>query len=227
MTTRHVSQQTPDWRRHFFYRKESLRTTWKLRLSVLLLALFFLWTTYGFWTRQIGQSLICEEQIPQSDALLVENFDPSYIVFERTAALQRSGVASRIFVPVATDNNPEVPNMVSKAIAEVMAGVAHIPSLETIPIQEVEPISLNAAKQIRNFLTREQVRSVVVVTPDFRSRRSFLVYSTVLKPAGISVGCFPAFGTKTIQNWSATWHGIQEVGLEFLKLQYYRFYVLL
>jgi hypothetical protein len=226
MTTRHVSQQAPDWRRHFFYRKESLRTTWKLRLSVLLLGLFFLWITHGFWTRQIGQSLICEEQISQSDALLVENFDPNYIVFERTAALQRSGVAPRIFVPVVADS-PEVPNMVFKKITEVMAGVAQIPSIEVIPILETEPISLNAARQIRDYLTREHVRSIVVATPDFRSRRSFLVYSTVLKPAGISVGCFPAFGNKSIQNWSKTWHGIQEVGLEFLKLQYYRFYVLL
>jgi len=183
----------------------------------------------------IGQSLICDEQIPPSDALLVENFDPNFIVFERTAALQKSGVAPRVLVPIPADNNSdpkldynsEVSNMVSKAVAEVMARVAHVPNIEMIPIQEIEPISLNAARQIRDFLTREQVRSIVVVTPDFRSRRSFLVYSTVLEPAGISVGCVPAFGAKTVQNWSDTWHGLQEVGLEFLKLQYYRFYVLL
>jgi hypothetical protein len=231
MTTRHLERQVPDWRRHFFYRKESLHTTWKLRLSVLLLSLLFLLSTRGLWTLMIGRSLICDEQTPPSDALLVENFDPSYVVFKRTAALQRSGVAPRVLVPVLADdnadNNSEVNNMVSKAFAEVMARVAHVPNIEMIPIQIVEPISLNAAKQIRDFLTREHIRSVVVATPDFRSRRSLLVYSTVLNPAGISVGCVPAFGSKTIYNWSETWHGIQAVAEEFLKLQYYRFYVLL
>src|SRR5262245_46272003 len=231
MTTRHLERQVPDWRRHFFYRKESLHTTWKLWLSVLLLSLLFLWITRGLWTQIIGQSLICDEQIPASDALLVENFDPSYTVFEKTAALQRSGVASRVLVPVLeddnADNNSEVNSRVSKAVAEVMAQVAHVPNIEMIPIRIVEPISLNAAKQIRDFLTREHIRSIVVATPDFRSRRSLLVYSTVLNPAGISVGCFPAIGIRTVHNWSDTWHGIQGVAEEFLKLQYYRFYVLL
>ena len=66
---------------------------------------------------------------------------------------------------------------------------------------------------------------VVVVAPDFRSRRSLLVYSRVFGPAGISTGCFPVFGRRTTSNWADSWHGLQEVGLQFLKLQFYRFYV--
>ena len=146
--------------------------------------------------------------------------------FERAAALQRADIASRIFVPVQVDGKRGGPNIISKGLADLMARVAHIPGFEVIPMDEVEPISLNAARQIRDYLTNEHVRSVIVVTPGFRSSRSFLVYNTVLSPAGINVGCVPVFGLTDRNNWTKTWHGIQDVALQFMKLQYYRFYVL-
>lgn len=212
------------WRRHFYYRKEALKTTWKLRLSVLLLGVLVVWMIRVFGTVRIGESLTCIEETAHSDALLLENFDPDYLVFERAAALQSAGVASRILVPTRASRNHE--STVSKGIAEVMAHVARIPNIETIPIGEVEPISFNAANQIRDFLSKEYVKSIVVVAPGFRSRRSLLVYGTLLAPAGITVRCVPVFGTTTPTNWTNTWHGIQDVGLQFLKLQYYRFSVL-
>ena len=67
---------------------------------------------------------------------------------------------------------------------------------------------------------------VIVVTPAFRSRRSVLVYRTVLRPAGIEVHCVPVVGTYRPDNWTSSWHGIQDVTEQFIKLQYYRFYVL-
>ena len=200
--------------------------TWKLRLALLLLVLLLGWVTRGFWMLRIGQSLVCPEEIAPSDAILVENFDPDYLLFERAAALHNAGVASRVLVPTEASRDPARPNPVSQGIAEVMARVARLQNLELIPIQESEPISLNAAYQIRDFLTTAHLRSVIVVTPGFRSQRSYLVYHTVLAPAGITVYCIPVFGQKTPKNWTKTWHGIEDVTEQFLKLQYYRFYVL-
>ena len=107
-----------------------------------------------------------------------------------------------------------------------MARVARLQDLELLPIQISEPVSLNAAYQIRDFLTREHLRSVIVVTDGFRSKRSSLIYHAVLDPAGIKVGCMPVFGQNTPKDWTKTWHGIEHVTEQFLKLQYYRFYVL-
>jgi hypothetical protein len=67
---------------------------------------------------------------------------------------------------------------------------------------------------------------VIVVTPMFRSMRSDLVYQAVLVPAGIRVYCVPAAGLETPKNWTKSWHDIQEVTEQFLKLLFYRFYVL-
>jgi hypothetical protein len=182
--------------------------------------------TRRFWTVWVAQDLLCTEHTPRSDAILVENFDPNYLVFERAETLQKAGIAPRIFVPVSTDRGGE-PNAVSLGTAELMARIARISKFEIIPIKEIEPISLNAAYQIRDALKREGVRSVVVVSPGFRSRRSEMVYTATLPPAGIGVGCTTVeFGGTTPENWMETWHGIQGALEQFVKLQYYRFWVL-
>lgn len=214
------------WRRHFFYRKESFRTTWRFRIGALIVVLLTGASTSGFWTGQIARSLICASDLAPSDVILIENFDPHYLLFERAAALEKAELAPRILVPVPVSSDPALANPVSKGIAEVMARQARIRAWEMIPIQEIEPISLNAAFQVREHLVREQVKSVIIVTSGFRSRRSSLVYRAVLGHDGPGVRCDPVFGRTTPERWTKTWHGIQEAAEEFLKLQYYRFYVI-
>ena len=214
------------WRRHLFYTRTSTRATWKLRLAVLAVVVLASAATRGVWTAQLGRSLVCEEDAAPSDLLLVENFDPDYLVFERAAALQAAGLAPRALVPVQASSDPGVPNPVSKGIAEVMARQARLHVWEVLPIRETEPITLNAAGQLRDHLVREHVQSLVLVTRAFRSRRSALAYRAVLDPAGIQVRCAPVFGLKKPETWIETWHGVQGVVEEQVKLQYYRFYVL-
>jgi hypothetical protein len=107
-----------------------------------------------------------------------------------------------------------------------MAKMARLGPIEIIPVRDVEPISLNAARDVLRFIARERIRSVVVVSPLFRSRRSALVYSAILGPAGVTVRCEPAHGTRDVNTWTGTWHGFEDVGEQWLKLQYYKLYVL-
>jgi len=219
-------KQTENWRRHLFHKRESIRTTWKLRLALLGGLALIVSVTRGFWIPGIGRSLVCDEERGSGDAILVENFDANYLVFERAATLQRAGFRGRILVPVQASSDPEKSNLVSEGIVGVMTRLARVEHTEVIPLQENEPISLNAAYQIREFLTKQNIRSVVVVTPGFRSRRSALVYQAVLGQSGIRVSCVPVFGRQVPQNWTKTWHGIQDVTMQFAKLWYYRLFVL-
>jgi len=214
------------WQSHFLYRKEVWKTTWKLRLSVVLFFVVAVILTRSFLTDRIGQSLVCEERADPSDALLMENFDPDYLVFERTAALKSAGVASRVVVPVWSSSDPTQTNASSLGVVSEFARIARLSDITPVPTVETEPIALNVAKTIRDYLVKEHIRSVVVVTPGFRSRRSVLIYNAVFAPVGIKFGCVPVFGKQTPQNWSQTWHGIQDIFLQIGKLEYYRFYVL-
>jgi hypothetical protein len=143
-----------------------------------------------------------------------------------SAPLEQAGIAPRTLVPVEASGDPDMANPVSRAVAEVMARQARLENWGIVLVREAEPISLNVASQVRDRLARDRVTSLVVVTSGFRSRRSSLVYQAVLGDAGTQVHCSPVFGRATPERWIDTWHGIQQVGEEWVKLQYYRFYVL-
>jgi hypothetical protein len=213
------------WKGRFIYSKQCVKTTWAFRLTLLVCVVLVVWLPSRFWALAVAQSLVCNEQIVPADAILIENFDPDYLLFERAEALYRAGLASKVFVPTDASADGEE-SMVSAGIVEVMSRVAWLKERETIPVRGIEPISLNAAYQILAVLERRHVRSVLVVAPGFRSQRSALVYTAVLGRAGIAVSCVPVFGTKTPATWGTTWHGVQEVAEQFVKLQYYRWYVL-
>jgi len=215
-----------EWRRYFFHRKESVRTTSKLRVGTLVVVILIASVTRGFWVSRLAGSLVCTQELAPSDIILVENFDPNYLVFKRAAELQKAGFAPRALVPVAAPRHAAIADPVSQGIADVMARQARLGVWEIIPILETEPITLNAGRQIRDRLATEQVRSLIVVTSGFRSRRTSLVYHTLLADAGTQVYCAPVFDRRTPERWTETWHGIQEVTEEFLKLQYYRLYVI-
>jgi hypothetical protein len=215
------------WLALFVTRKTSLRTTWTFRVMLVVAVVGLAAGTRRHWELAIGSSLVCHQDTTPSDALLLENFDPQYLVFERATELYHANVARRAFVPMpATDSaNPQTPNTVSAGLAELMARVARLPDYEVIPVVEEEPITLNVARQVRDRLTREGVTTVTVVSPSLRSRRSAMIYSTTFAPA-IAVRCVAVFGSTKAENWTHQWHGAQEVVLQFLKLQYYRFWVL-
>jgi len=216
-----------DWRRLFWRTTVSVRTTWTFRLMLVAGLSLLLIMARGVWIPMVGRALVCDSSIRPSDAIMVDNFEVNYLIFERAEQLKSSGIASRVLVPTQASIESGEPNRVFAGIAEVMAGVARLPHPELIPVREIEPISLNAAYQIRDFLQRERLRSIVLVTPAFRSRRSALIYAAVLGPVGIRTSCVPVFGPQQgPDTWSRTLHGIQEVVEQHMKLLYYKLYVM-
>ena len=214
------------WVDLFFRRSHSLKTTWKFRVAFVLVATFVPLSTRSLWAPPFARTLTCQEHLTPTDAILIDNFDQDYLLFERAAALHNANYGSRVLVPTSSSTNPEAPTL-EKSIADVMIRIAHLKSTEMVPVREqLEPISLNVAYQIRDYLRAEHIRSVLVVTSGFRSRRAALIYEAILGEAGVAVSCVPVFGKTTPENWTRTWHGIQEVTLQFLKLYYYRMYVL-
>jgi hypothetical protein len=212
--------------RHFLYRAERTRTTWKLRIGLVAFVLLVLWLTSGWWTVAIARSLICDASVAPSDAIVVETFDFEYLLFERAADLRHAGLAARVLVPLATDPATREPNAVTVAVTELMAKLSRAGTVEIVPVRQVEPITLNATRDLQRFVEQEHIRSVIVVTSLFRSRRSALVYAATLGSAGIAVRYQPVQGSVGVNGWAGSWHGIQDVLQQWLKLQYYKLYVL-
>jgi hypothetical protein len=104
-----------------------VRWRWAVPLVIGLAAA----ATHGWWLPWIGQSLVCAGQVTPSEALLVENFDPDYRLFERAATLQRGGVSARVLVPTPTAAiDSDEANPVDRGIVELMARFARVRNLE-------------------------------------------------------------------------------------------------
>ena len=220
------SSNVTRWTRYFVYRSNHIRTTWRFRVGFVALVVLAAWLTRGWWTVAIARSLVCEANSAPSDAILLENFDPDYLVFERATQLRRAGLASKVLVPITTGSGTSGPNAVALGTAELIAKIARLGAMDIVPMRETEPFALNAAHDVLRFIERGGIRSVIVVSPLFRSRRSALVYSATLGRAGIAVRCEPVEGTRGVYTWTRSWHGVQEVTEQWLKLQYYRLHVL-
>src|SRR5215471_13119763 len=119
-----------DWRRQFFHTKTSVTTTWKCRVATGIVIMLMATMTRGFWAPRLAESLVCKGAPLPSDIVLVENFDPTYLVFERAAELERAGLAPRALVPVQISNDTGSANPVSKGIAELMARQARLRTWE-------------------------------------------------------------------------------------------------
>ena len=181
------------------------------------------YSSHHWWVPAIARTLVCEESAQKAQTIVLDNLDKEYGLFKWGAEFQRAGARVLVPVPAAQDRDAV---LAAEDIAAAFARVAGLTHWDMIPVREQEPISLHTARRVREFLTAQQISSVTLVSNGFRSKRSAMIYRSVLAEHGISMTCLPVFGTITPSNWTGTWHGIQDVALHFLKLQYYRFWVL-
>jgi hypothetical protein len=218
---------TGRWARYFVTRKEVVKTTWTFKAALIAALALVVYLTEPLWARAVAESLVCEQtdHLERADAVVIDDLDRDYLSFERARVLRQAGVTSRVLVPVDMLANG-TPSPVSETIVQDLARLARVGEVETVPVLATEPISLNVALHVRRFLTDKGIRSVAVVTPAFRSERSMLIYRPVLEAVGVAAYCVPVAGMRSPDTWTQSWHGVQDVALQFVKLQYYRFYIL-
>jgi hypothetical protein len=179
----------------------------------------------GWALGRFGQSLACDESGQTAATLLLDNFDNEFGLFRRGAELERSGVATRVVVPVTSPAQPDAARA-AQEVASAFARVAGLSRWEMVAVREQEPISLHTARRVRDFLVAEHIPEVTLVSSRYRSRRSEIIYRTVLSERGIRMTCMPLWEVADPAEWAHTWHGIENAVSQFFKLQYYRFWVM-
>ena len=88
-----------------------------------------------------------------------------------------------------------------------------------VPIRH--PITLNEAKVVLQGLSRENVKSAVLVSAGFHTRRSYLVYQHEGFPLQIKIFPYAYFPTYDLSNWRIKSSGVRDFEVEVAKLFYY------
>lgn len=83
------------------------------------------------------------------------------------------------------------------------------------------PITLTSAKGVIEALSKENVKSAVLLSPGFHTRRSFLVYQYLSIPYQIKIFPSACFNAYPIDSWWSQDDGLRDFTMEVLKLAYY------
>ncbi len=176
-----------------------------------------------------ARALIVRAELTHADALVV--LSGSGVYQERTgraAQLWKEGRADRIILTSDSQRGgwSEVerrnPMFVERAVAELQrAGVA-ADRIEVLP----EPVTstYDEAVLLRRYATQHGLRSLLIVTSAYHTRRTLWTLRTVFQGSGIEVGLegvAPGQQSPTASTWWLYCLGWRTVALEYLKFGYY------
>lgn len=83
------------------------------------------------------------------------------------------------------------------------------------------PITLTEAREVVEAISKEDVKSAVLVAPGFHARRSYLVYQHVCSPFQIKIFPSASFNSYPLDHWWSQEDELREFTTELLKLVYY------
>ena len=200
-------------------------------LRRLLTALVLVLIVWGVVAWVAARALIVKADLPSADALVVLSGSSSYL--ERTqkaAELFHQGRAPLVLV---TDDHTRGgwssalqtnPFFVDRAIDEL---TRHGVPPERIRIAPgVADSTHSEAVIVKNFAAAQGLRSVLIVTSGYHSRRALRTFRTTFEGTGVAIGLDPVTNgpqTPPAASWWLRPSGWRDVAGEYCKLLYYRF----
>lgn len=197
---------------------------------LLVIMVIAVWALIAPW---LAKRLIVERPLEKADAIIV--LSGSYVYKERTrkaAELYGRGVASRIFITNdgeragwSQNEKTNIPYLELEQRELVAAGV---PPESITVLSELVTGTDEEAKELAKNLDAYSIRSVVVVTSAYHSRRALWTFDRILADKGVTIGIENAgMGDRTPNPnyWWLQFRGWQMVAGEYVKwVVYYAYY---
>jgi hypothetical protein len=93
--------------------------------------------------------------------------------------------------------------------------------IRAIGVPADHPITLVEAKIVLSDLSKQGVKSAILLAEGFHTRRSFWTYKKIGLPLGIKIIPYPYFMTYKNENWWRDIDGVGAFAIELLKFFYY------
>ena len=196
------------------------------RWSRVVLLLLLAWPLAA-WIGAKG--LIVKAELPHADAIAVLAGSSTYVERTRHAAeLFREGRAPTIVL--TSDNLPSGwsgeqqrnPLFVERAVEELKRQGVPVEAIEIVPGAVVN--TYDEIVHLRDYAAAHRLRSVLVVTSAYQSRRALWTLRRVFNGSNLVIGVMPAEPEQSPN--PATWwlhrFGWKSVPLEYVKIIYYR-----
>lgn len=210
------------------------KTTWRLRLALVGVCLAVFVAPAPVWFEKIGSALVAEDALDHADVVIADvGESPSFTVMQYAARLYRERHADRLLLTRYIPNEhlemagiriPRLFDEVLRVYTRELGIQDH--EVDTIPIAVNHPVTFSTAKQVAAYCRTRTIRTAILVTSLFHSRRSALSYRRCFDPDGIKLISRPVESGLRVTNWWRTKDGVRTVLQESLQLAYYRWFVL-
>lgn len=193
-------------------------------LSLLLFVLFLLATFREPLLLYVGRWLVVSDRVVKSDLIVVLSGDAAARAPEG-AALYRKGLAPRLLVTGKLVPSALRSLGIHLTSAEVTAkGLERsgVPRSAIVVETSTGTSTWEEATFTRRYLTQHNLRSVIVVTSKFHTRRSKLAFQHALKKTGVRVQVVAShFDPVRVAGWWTREKELIQVNNEYLKLLFY------
>ena len=202
----------------------------RFKIIIILAALGIAWSLIAPW---LALRLIVERQLEHADAIIV--LSGSYVYKERTqkaAELYKRGVAPRIFITNDGERSgwsqAEQTNLPYTELEQRELIANGVPSWAITVLSDMVAGTDEEAKELAKNIDTYSIKSVVVVTSAYHSRRSLWTFDKILAGSGIEIGVEHADLGQQSPNPNLWWlkpRGWQMVAGEYVKsVVYYAYY---
>ena len=193
---------------------------WRWAAVLLVLWPFVAWGA--------ARGLVERAEAERADALVVLSGSAAYA--ERVAEAARLYREGRAPLVLLTDDGVQGgwsqaeqrnPRFVELAVSELRRG--GVPA-ESIEVLDARPTNTHdEADAVRAYAAGRGLRSLLVVTSIYHSRRALWTWRRVFRGSGVRLGLEPAEGARTPGAWSwwLSAAGWRQVGGEYVKMIYY------
>ncbi|HEV7377373.1 MAG TPA: YdcF family protein [Pyrinomonadaceae bacterium] len=196
------------------------------RIGIWVLIFLLAWSGLA-WVA--AKALIVESELPQADALVVLSGSSNYR--ERTRAAAELFMAGRAPKIILTNDNEQGgwssaeqrnPLFEELEFAELVR--AGVPAEKIERLTQTVTSTYDEAVLVREYASTQGLRSIIVVTSPYHSRRALWTWRRVFQESGIEIGLSAApTGEQSPSPFSWWWHprGWSMVAGEYPKLIYY------
>jgi uncharacterized SAM-binding protein YcdF (DUF218 family) len=197
---------------------------WRRGRVVLLLLVVWSILAWG-----AARALVVRSELPHADALVVLAGSATYVErTHRAAQLFAAGVAAKIVL--TNDNLPSGwsaleernPLFVERAAEELRRQGVPAEKIEIVP--GIVSSTYDEIMRVREYSVKHGLRSILVVTSAYHSRRAWWTLRHVFRGSDVAIGLETAApGEQSPRPATWWWHrvGWQMVPLEYVKIVYY------
>ena len=194
-------------------------------LPFVLLAL----AAWVFVARAAALALIVTAELPRADAVVALAGSSAYVERARRAAeIVREGRATKVLLTDDgqlsgwSNESESNPRFVERAAAELAR--AGVPSADVEVLPQTVSSTQDEALLVREYARERGLRSIMLVTSGYHSRRALWTFRRAFEGSGVRVGIEPVAPgeqTPTPGTWWLSPRGWQSVAGEYVKLVYY------